>query len=51
VLDRLAEIGTYYRAALTCAENLKKVWAMKGSYWDAGTKVYNEGCQTESAIE
>jgi len=39
VIDRLEEIGTYYYAASITAKNLKLIWQLRGSYWEATEKI------------
>jgi hypothetical protein len=35
VLDRLQEMSFYYPIALSFIKNLKRVWRLKGNYWDS----------------
>ena len=47
VLDKLEDIGSYFPAASVSARNLRKLWALKGSYWDATEIVFTELCRIE----
>jgi hypothetical protein len=47
----LEDIGSYYYAASITAQNLKKIWAAKGDYWDAANQNYKYRRQMEGADE